>query len=138
MIDDVYKLLIKLSNKAINHNEVPVAAVLVADGKIVSYAYNKRHKSNCVFDHAEIIAISKYSKKINEWRLNKCTLYITIEPCDMGKLFIRESRLENVYYLFEKSTDKKMYSKTNFYKIDNDIFENEYKKISDLFWKNRR
>ena len=138
MIDDVYKLLIKLSNKAINHNEVPVAAVLVADGKIVSYAYNKRHKSNCVFDHAEIIAISKYSKKINEWRLNKCTLYVTIEPCDMCKLFIRESRIENVYYLFEKSTDKKMYSKTNFYKIDNDICENEYKKISDLLWKNRR
>ncbi len=138
MIDDVYKLLIKLSNKAIKHNEVPVAAVLVADGKIVSYAYNKRHKSNCVFDHAEIIAISKYSKKINDWRLNKCTLYVTIEPCDMCKLFIRESRIENVYYLFEKSTDKKMYSKINFYKIDNDILENEYKKISDLFWKNKR
>lgn len=138
MIDDVYKLLIKLSNKAIKHNEVPVAAVLVADGKIVSYAYNKRHKSNFVFDHAEIIAISKYSKKINDWRLNKCTLYVTIEPCDMCKLFIRESRIENVYYLFEKSTDKKMYSKTNFYKIDNDILENEYKKISDLFWKNKR
>ena len=66
MPDKVYKLLLKLSRKAIKHNEVPVAAVLVADGKIVSYAYNKRHKSNCVFDHAEIIAISKYSKKINE------------------------------------------------------------------------
>ena len=138
MMDDVYKLLIKLSNKAIKHNEVPVAAVLVSDGKIVSYAYNKRHKSNCVFDHAEIIAISKYSKKINEWRLNKCSLYVTIEPCEMCKLFIRESRISNVYYLCEKSSDKKMYSKTNFYKIDNNILENEYKKISDLFWKNKR
>ena len=112
MPDKVYKLLLKLSRKAIKHNEVPVAAVLVADGKIVSYAYNKRHKSNCVFDHAEIIAISKYSKKINEWRLNKCSLYVTIEPCEMCKLFIRESRIRNVYYLFEK--------------------------ISDLFWKNKR
>lgn len=138
MLDKVYKLLLKLSRKAIKHNEVPVAAVLVADGKIVSYAYNKRHKSNCVFDHAEIIAISKYSKKINEWRLNNCSLYVTIEPCEMCKLFIRESRISNVYYLFEKSLNKKMFSKTDFFKIDNDSFRNEYKKISDLFWKNKR
>lgn len=86
----------------------------------------------------KLLLFQSILKKINEWRLNKCSLYVTIEPCEMCKLFIRESRIRNVYYLFEKSLNKKMFSKTNFFKIDNDSFRNEYKKISDLFWKNKR
>lgn len=139
MNDKIYKLLIKLSKKALKHNEVPIAAVLVNNNKIVSYAYNKRYHSNCVFDHAEIIAIRKYAKKINDWRLNKCTLYVTIEPCDMCKQFIRESRVDNVYYLFDKLPSKKGFFKTNFLKLDNeDNNWTEYKEICDFFWKNKR
>lgn len=138
MNDDIYNLLLKLSRKALKHNEVPVAAVLVSNDKIVSYAYNRRHSSGCVFDHAEIIAIRKYSKKINDWRLNKCTLYVTIEPCDMCKQFIKESRIENVYYLFDKLPSKRSFFKTNFIHLDSDDNWLEYKKINDLFWKYKR
>lgn len=138
MNDDIYNLLLKLSRKALKHNEVPVAAVLVCNDKIVSYAYNRRHSSGCVFDHAEIIAIRKYSKKINDWRLNKCTLYVTIEPCDMCKQFIKESRIENVYYLFDKLPSKRSFFKTNFIHLDSDDNWLEYKKINDLFWKYKR
>ena len=140
MEDKYLETLIKLSKKAAKKNDVPVAAIIVDNqtGKIISKAYNTRNITQKTLNHAEIIAIQKANKKISLWRLNKCTLYVTIEPCEMCKLFIRESRISNVYYLFEKSLNKKMFSKTEFFKIDNDSFRNEYKKISDLFWKNKR
>ena len=62
-----------------------------------------------------------------------------IEPCDMCKLFINESRIANVYYLLDKPSYKKGYSKTNFFNCnDNSELINEYKNIIDLFWKNKR
>ena len=128
--------LIKLSYKSLKKDEVPVAAIIVHNDKIIAKAHNTRKHSNKTIDHAEIKVITKANQKLKNWRLNNCTLYVTIEPCEMCKLFIRESRISNVYYLFEKSLNKKMFSKTDFFKIDNDSFRNEYKKISDLFWKN--
>ena len=130
--------LIKLSYKSLKKDEVPVAAIIVHNDKIIAKAHNTRKHSNKTIDHAEIKVITKANQKLKNWRLNNCTLYVTIEPCEMCKLFTRESRISNVYYLYEKSLNKKMFSKTDFFKIDNDSFRNEYKKISDLFWKNKR
>lgn len=138
----IYNELIKLAEKASSLGEVPIAAVLVSDGKIVSSAYNRRKSSCCVFDHAEIICITKYAKKIKDWRLNNCSLYVTIEPCDMCKCFIRESRINNVYYLYKKLKFKNSYSNCSFNLIDcnseNKIYFDKYKNINDLFWKNKR
>ncbi len=142
MLNKIYKKLLKLSLKASKEGEVPVAAVLVYDNKIVASAYNKRNASNCVFDHAEIICIRKFSRKYGDWRLNKCSLYVTIEPCEMCKMFIMESRIHDVYFMFNKLGFKKQYSNCNFNLIEKDnfnsIYFDNYKKILDLFWKNRR
>lgn len=142
MDDNIFNKLIALSNKAAKCGEVPVAAVLVCDGKIVSYAYNKRNSSGCVLDHAEILCICKYAKKIKNWHLNNCSLYVTIEPCDMCKSVIRESRIKNVYYMLKKLDFKKQFDGSSFDLIVFDDYNKKYldiyKKIVDFFWKNRR
>lgn len=142
MNDEIYNKLLKLSIKAVKRNEVPVAAVLVYDNKIVAEAYNKRNSSNCVFDHAEIICIRKFSRKYGDWRLNGCSLYVTIEPCEMCKMFIRESRINCVYFMFSKLDFKKQYNRCNFNLIrkddSNSVYFDNYEKILIFFWKNRR
>ena len=67
----------KLMDKAIKKNEVPVACIITKDNKILAKAYNKTNKTNNILDHAEIIAIKKASKKIKNWRLNDCIMYIS-------------------------------------------------------------
>ena len=139
MEKEIFNQLIKLSEDAYKVNEVPIAAALVCDGEIVATTYNKRNITNNVFDHSEIMVISEYAKKIGNWHLNKCDLYVTVEPCDMCKLFIKESRIRNVYYLLDKPSFKKMYSKTNFINCNGcNELKKEYKNIIDLFWKNKR
>jgi tRNA(adenine34) deaminase len=138
----IIKLLIKLSKKAYDNEESPVAAVITMQNKIVSYAYNTRNKQNLTINHAEILAIIKANKKLHSWRLNKCTLYTTIEPCEMCKSVIKESRIENNYYLLEKLPTKKQYNKTNFKKLLLKTTEieylNSYKEIVENFWKSKR
>ena len=102
MNKEIFYKLFELSKEAAMNNEVPISAALVCDGEVVACAYNKRNISNNVFDHSEIMVISEYAKKIGNWHLNNCDLYVTIEPCDMCKLFINESRIANVYYLLDK------------------------------------
>lgn len=138
----ILKILIKLSKKANKKKEVPISALIVYDGKIISKAYNKRNKSNKTIDHAEIIAIIKANKKLHSWRLNKCSLYVTVKPCIMCEKVIKESRISNVYYYLDSLEYKTQYNKTNFKKIDSKYFENsninEYKKILKTFWKKQR
>ena len=83
-MDQYYmQVAFKEAYKALKHNEVPVGAVIVKNGKIIAKAYNKREKTNDVTKHAEIIAISKACKKIKNWRLEGSTIYVTMEPCMM-------------------------------------------------------
>ena len=102
----IEKELNKLIDKAIKENEVPVAALIVKENKIISKAYNKVNKSNNILDHAEILAIKKASKKIKNWRLIDCDLYVTLEPCAMCKEIIKKSRLNNVYYFLNQNQNK--------------------------------
>ena len=93
----IEKELNKLVDKAIRNQEVPVAAIIVKDNKIISKAYNKVNKRNNILNHAEILAIKKASKKINNWRLNNCDIYVTLEPCSMCAGAIINSRIRKVY-----------------------------------------
>lgn len=141
MEDKYLETLIKLSEKATKKNDVPVAALIVDNqtGKIVSKAYNKRNITQKTLDHAEIMAIQKANKKISSWRLNKCTLYVTIEPCEMCKAIIKESRISQVYYLLEKPVTKQQYNKVKFTKIQHqNEYLKKYQKITDNFWKKLR
>lgn len=105
--------LIKESLKALNHNDVPIAAFIVKNDKIISKAHNSRMKKRLTINHAEIMAISKANKKMKDFRLFDCDLYVTLEPCDMCMNVIKEARIRNVYYLIPRNENKKIYNKTN-------------------------
>ena len=132
--------LINLRKKSLKKSEVPIAALIIDEnGKIISKAYNTRNIKQQTINHAEILAITKANKKLKSWRLNKCTLYVTIEPCDMCKSVIKESRIQNVYYLLPRLPEKNQYNKTIFNKLkDMSEKEDKYQEIINKFWKNKR
>lgn len=88
---------LKEAKKAYNKLEVPVGAVIVKDGKIISKAHNLKETKKDTIKHAEIIAIQRASKKLNSWRLNNCEMYITLEPCPMCAGAIIQSRIKKIY-----------------------------------------
>ncbi|MFV0381636.1 MAG: tRNA adenosine(34) deaminase TadA [Breznakia sp.] len=92
------KEAIKEAKKAKVKDEVPIGAVLVRDNKIVSKAHNLREKKQVSTAHAEILAIEKACKKMKTWRLEGCTLYVTLEPCAMCSGAIILSRVDRVVY----------------------------------------
>ncbi len=87
-----------LAKKAALADEVPVGALIVQEGKIISRAYNKRETLKSPTAHAEFIAIEKASKKLGGWRLPGCTLYVTLEPCPMCAGAIVNSRIPRVVF----------------------------------------
>ena len=89
---------IKLALEAAERDEVPVGAVCVRDGKIISMASNTREESKCATHHAEILAIEAACRALGGWRLPGVTLYVTMEPCVMCGGAIINSRIERVVY----------------------------------------
>ena len=100
-MDPVIKFMkeaIKEAKKAELIDEVPVGCVVVKDGKIISRGHNVRETKQNPIGHAEIMAITKASKKLNSWRLDGCDIYITLEPCIMCSGAIIQSRIRHVYF----------------------------------------
>ena len=91
------KLALKEAKKAYDKGEVPVGAVIVKNGKVISKAYNLKEIKNDTTNHAEILAIKKASKKLNSWRLIDCEMYVTLEPCSMCAGALIQSRIKKVY-----------------------------------------
>ena len=87
---------IKQADKAKALNEVPIGCVIVRDGKIIARGYNRRNTDKSALSHAEIAAIKKACKKIGDWRLEECTLYVTLEPCQMCAGAIVQARIPEV------------------------------------------
>ncbi len=85
------------AKKAYKKQEIPVGAVIVKNGKIIAKAYNLKETKNNTLAHAEMIAISKASKKLKAWRLTGCEMYITLEPCPMCAGAIMLSRIDKIY-----------------------------------------
>ena len=86
------------ANKAGEKDEVPIGAVIVCDGKIIARAHNRKEASKRAVAHAELLAIEKANRKLGDWRLNDCELYVTIEPCLMCVGAIIQSRIRKVVY----------------------------------------
>ena len=91
------KLAYNEAHKAYKREEMPVGAVIVKNGKVIAKGYNKKEKTKNAIMHAEIIAIKKACKKNKDWRLNECTMYVTLEPCIMCMGAIVEARIKNIY-----------------------------------------
>lgn len=84
------------AKKAYALGEVPIGCVIVHEGKIIGRGYNRRNTDKNTLAHAEITAINKASRKIGDWRLEDCTLYVTLEPCQMCSGAIVQSRMKKV------------------------------------------
>ena len=91
------KEALKEAQKAYNKREIPIGAVIVKDGKIISRGHNLKEEKKDSTYHAEIIAIKKACKKLNSWRLTNCEMYITLEPCAMCAGAIIQSRIKKIY-----------------------------------------
>lgn len=91
------KEALKEAKKAYKKLEVPVGVVIVKDNEIIARGYNQKEMKNNPIKHAEIIAIEKACKKLNNWRLNDCEIYVTLEPCPMCAGAIINSRIKKVY-----------------------------------------
>lgn len=87
---------LKLAKKAADLDEVPIGCVIVHDGKVIARGYNRRNTDKSTLAHAEIAAIRKASRKISDWRLEECTMYVTLEPCQMCAGAIVQARLKRV------------------------------------------
>ena len=88
---------LKEAKKAYDKLEIPVGVVIVKDGKIIARAHNIKEQKKDTTNHAEIIAIKKASKKLENWRLIDCEMYVTLEPCSMCAGAIINSRIKKIY-----------------------------------------
>ena len=134
----------KEAQKAYDIDEVPVGAVIVKDGRIIAKAHNLKEKKQNALCHAELIAITKASKKLKNWRLNDCEMYVTLQPCPMCSSAITQTRISKIYY----GVDNKNNEISNEILINSDINSRviveekicveECKKILTNFFKNKR
>lgn len=90
------KEAIKQAKKAAAIGDVPIGCVIVFEDKIIARAYNQRNKRKTTLAHAELLAIQKASRKLGDWRLEGCTMYITLEPCQMCAGAIVQARIPKV------------------------------------------
>lgn len=111
-------MAISEAKKAALEDEVPVGCVIVFNDNVISKAYNKKESLKMVTGHAEIIALEEASNKMNNWRLDGCDVYITLEPCPMCASALKQARVNHIYCGLSNS------DKNNF-KIISDILQSD-------------
>lgn len=141
------KLALRKANIAKNILEVPIGAIIVDENfNIIASGYNTKEKTKNTLNHAEMIAIKKASKNLNNWRLENCTLYTTLEPCPMCMGAIINSRIKRVVYGAKDKKAGACGSKLNLnefnlnhkVEITENILEDECSKILSDFFKRLR
>ena len=141
MNDKIFDELYSKVLESLNSDEIPVGAVIFDDlGNIISSAGNTRQTAHYVLGHAEINAIIKAEKEINDWRLDGYSMLVNLEPCDMCSTIIKECRLDQVYYLIP-SNNSKSSVKINKIKLDDEKYKesvDKYKDILSTYFKNKR
>lgn len=94
---DYMKIALEEAKIAYQKGEIPVGCVIVKDDKIISKSHNLKETLNLATAHAEVLAIEKASKRLNNWRLTGCSMYVTLEPCPMCASLIAQSRISKLY-----------------------------------------
>lgn len=110
---------IKEAKKCSKWGDVPVGAIVVKDGEIIARAHNEREKNNLATSHAEVLAINKACKKLGNWNLSGCELYVTLEPCVMCSGAVISSRVDRVVF---GAYDKRFGCCGTLYNLLNDRF----------------
>lgn len=141
------KKALEMAQKAFDKSEVPIGAIVVnKSGKIIGRGYNLTEKLNSQIHHAEIISIKKASKKLNDWRLAGCTMYVTLEPCLMCLGLISISRISRIVYgakstLFGSDIDNLVLPdlyKKHMEEIVSGVMVNEALELLKKFFKKKR
>lgn len=135
------------AKQAYENEEVPIGAVIVKENEIISFGYNRKEQEKNVLAHAELIAIKKAEKKLNNWRLDDCDIYVTLDPCPMCASAIKQSRIKNVYSALSNMDENnlslilKIFSKdkinSNVNLITNIDKKKSQKLLNDFFKKQR-
>lgn len=139
MRESYVKKIYDLAKRSYDIDEIPVGAIIVKNGEVISEGINSREKMNSVVGHAEINAIEEACKVIGDWRLDECEMYVTLLPCMMCSGAILESRIKKIYYLRDRTNvcfDTAKY--INVEKIENNDFEEKYLNLLKLFFENKR
>ena len=108
----------KMAKLAYDNDEVPVGAIIVKNEKIIGRGFNEVITKNSVSSHAEINAINQASKFTNNYRLNGCDIYVTLEPCHMCAKAIVDARIQNLYFAAPEPKTGSIISVDNFFKKD--------------------
>jgi len=141
------KKALEQAEKAFLEEEVPVGAVVVKEDRILSQAYNKREKENNPCGHAEILALTQASEKLQSWRLEGCSIYVSLEPCLMCLGAILQARISSLIYAcpdpktgfssYYKLDQQKNWHK-NRLKVHSSLFEEESSQLLKDFFKKLR
>ena len=138
-MDKYIDKIIELAEVAYDNDDIPVGAIVVKNKEIIGEGFNTRNSFKSVIGHAEIDAIEMACKHIGDWRLDDCTMYVTLLPCMMCTGAIIESRIKKVYYLCNRTNVCfKSDDYLNVEKIENDEKRQEYMKLLHLFFENKR
>lgn len=131
------EILLKLIKKAERKQEVPVACLILdKQEKIIGKKINNRQNKYNILGHAEINAILAAEKKIKDWRLDKCTMIVSLCPCELCQQIIKEARINKVYYLLDNNNNKKIIG--NMIKVENKEYQEKYQKILQRFFIDKR
>ena len=132
-------IALKEAHKAFKKGEVPIGCAIFLDGQLISKAHNIKQKTKICTNHAEVLAIIKAEKKLKDWRLNNCEMYVTLEPCNMCKEIIRQSRISKVYYLSKSRFINENNKVISYELLKNcDDLNDTYLKLLKDFFKNKR
>ena len=127
------------AKKASLEGNVPVGAVIVRNGKVITSAHNTKNTSKIAVNHAEILCIIDACKSLDSWYLDDCIMFVTLKPCDMCLSAIAEARIKEVYYLIDSNYEvnlNKNKDNIKFYKIN---YRNKpYIDMLSLFFKDKR
>ena len=137
---------LSLAKRAADIGDVPVGALIVKDGEIISEGYNLRENGGGAIAHAELLAIEEACRKLGTWRLSGCELYVTLEPCPMCAGAIINARIDKVIYGAKDANggalgsvvDLSTYPLGHKPRIISGVLENECRELLRVFFEKRR
>ena len=147
MKEEFMDLAFFYAKKAYEMNEVPIGAVVVKNDEVISYGFNCKERNRSVLEHAELIAIRDAELKLENWRLDECDLYVTLDPCPMCASAIKQARIKNVYSALGNTDEHNLELLNEIFKADStnpevhfisNLREDSSKKILNSFFQKQR